>query len=255
MDNSLKQGFLLRWKKYFGDAPLPIALFYSDVLNDAEPARKSAGHRCMIADISRVFKGETLAFNNSNMGCAGGKRYCGFSNTIRPGFEYFLSYGIEGEMEGERYKNHPDTVIKLIKNTPTLKAPAAWLIAKPFEKLQADDQPGVILFFTTPDVLSGLFTLANYDRTDLFGVKAPFSAGCGSIIQYGFDENKREYPDCIMGMFDVSARPYVKAGTLSFAIPFKRFETLAGYMDESFLITRSWKTVEKRISAGITSES
>jgi hypothetical protein len=50
-------------------------------------------------------------------------------------------------------------------------------------------------------------------------------------------------------MFDSSARPYVQANLLSFAIPMKRFETLVGYMDECFLTTDTWKVMVKRISA------
>ena len=247
MKQSLKSDFISRWKKYFQEAPLPVALFYSNDLHHSEPAKSHSSHHCMIADISKVFSGHSLAFNTTNIGCGGGLRYCGFVDTLRPGFEYFLSYGIEGKMEGERYKIDPETVLELMKNAPKSKAPANWLIAKPFEKLDVEDNPEVILFFATPDVLAGLFTLANFDRSDLYGVKAPFSAGCGSIIQYPLLENSNDNPDCILGMFDSSARPYVQAGTLSFAIPFKRFETLVGYMDDSFLTTRTWKVMEKRI--------
>jgi len=248
MNTLLKLDFISRWKHYFHDASLPVALFYSNELHTAEPAKGNAFRHCIIADITRVFNGQSLAFNASNIGCSGGKRYCGFTDTLRPDFEFFLSSGIEGRLEGERYKKDPETVLELMKNAPLLKAPAKWLIAKPFEKLDADDQPEVILFFATPDVLAGLFTLANFDRTDLYGVKSPFSAGCGSIIQYPMLENDSENPDCILGMFDSSARPHVQAGTLSFAIPMKRFETLVGYMDDSFLTTGTWKVMEKRIS-------
>ena len=248
MNDSLKSDFISRWMKYFHDAPLPIALFYSNELHKVEPANKNISHYCMIADITKVFNGKSLAFNATNIGCTGGLRYCGFSDKLRPDFEFFLSYGKEGKMEGERYKKDPETVLELMKNAPKLKAPAAWLIAKPFEKLNADDNPEIILFFATPDVLAGLFTLANFDRSDLYGVKSPFSAGCGSIIQYPLLENNSDHPDCILGMFDSSARPYVQAGTFSFAIPMKRFETLVGYMDESFLTTETWKVIGKRIS-------
>lgn len=248
MNELLKSDFIDRWKKYFNGTSLPVALFYSDDLHNAEPAKKHASHHCIIADITRVFNGQSLAFNASNIGCGGGLRYCGFTENLRPGFEFFLSYGIEGKMEGERYKKDPETVLELMKRAPSMKAPGKWLIAKPFEKLDAEDNPEVILFFATPDVLAGLFTLANFDRSDLYGVKAPFSAGCGSIIQYSLLENNNENPDCILGMFDSSARPYVQANMLSFAIPIKRFEILVGYMDESFLTTGTWKVMEKRIS-------
>jgi uncharacterized protein (DUF169 family) len=247
MNELLKSDFINRWKKYFPGASLPVALFYSNDLHKAEPAKKHASHHCIIADITRVFNGHSLAFNASNIGCGGGLRYCGFTDKLRSGFEFFLSYGIEGKMEGERYKKDPETVLELLKNAPSIKTPATWLIAKPFEMLDAEDHPDVILFFATPDVLSGLFTLANFDRADLYGVKSPFSAGCGSIVQYPLLENNCENPDCILGMFDSSARPYVQAATLSFAIPMKRFETLVGYMDESFLTTATWKVMGKRI--------
>ena len=46
--------------------------------------------------------------------------------------------------------------------------------------LEQSDDPGTIIFFATPDVLSGLFTLANYDEAEPNGVFCPFSAGCGS---------------------------------------------------------------------------
>jgi hypothetical protein len=48
-------------------------------------------------------------------------------------------------------------------------------------------------------------------------------------------------------MFDVSARPFVKDGVLSFAAPMNKFEQMVEDMDESFLITGSWEKVSKRI--------
>jgi uncharacterized protein (DUF169 family) len=249
MNELLKSSFISSWKKYFPETQLPVAFFYSNELHGVEPAKKHEAHHCLIADLTRVFRGQSLAFDAGNIGCRGGRRYCGFSNVIAPDFEYFLSYGIPGKTEGERYKKDPETVKELMKNTPLLDAPATWLIVKPFEMLELNDEPEALIFFATPDVLAGLFTLANYDRTDLYGVKTPFCAGCGSVIQYPRLENQREQPDCILGMFDSSARPYVQANLLSFAIPMKRFETLVGYMDECFLTTDTWKVMVKRISA------
>ena len=55
-------------------------------------------------------------------------------------------------------------------------------------------------------------------------------------------------PRAVLGMFDVSARPCVPAGTLTFAVPFNKFQQMAGNMEESFLITGSWEKVRKRIS-------
>jgi hypothetical protein len=249
MDAVLKSTFINRWERYFDSAPLPIAFFFSDYLHGAVPAPKLPSHHCIVAGLARVFRGESLAFNRSNIGCGGGLRSCGFSDQWPPNLDFFLSYGIPGKMNGERYKKDPETVRELAKNAPAMQAPASWLIAKPLDQVGTDDEPEGLVFFATPDVLGGLFTLANYDRTDLYGVKAPFSAGCGSIFQYPFFENRSEKPDCILGMFDSSARPYVPEGVLSFAIPMIRFTQLVGYMDESFLITETWDFLRDRISA------
>jgi uncharacterized protein (DUF169 family) len=248
MNEKLKSTFITSWKRYFQEAPQPIAIFFSNELHNAEPAKKHEAHHCIMADLMRVSRGQSLAFSAENIGCGGGMRYCGYAKGMRPGFEFFLSTGIPGKMEGERYKKDPETVLDSLKKNPAMEAPASWMIAKPFDMLEPDDEPEVVIFFASPDVLSGLFTLANFDRSDVYGVKAPFGPGCGSVIHYPWLENKRENPDCIIGLFDPSARPYVKDNLLSFAIPMKRFEKLVGYMDESFLITKAWNTMQKRIS-------
>ncbi len=49
-------------------------------------------------------------------------------------------------------------------------------------------------------------------------------------------------------MFDISARPYVPSGVLTFTIPLKRLKQMVNNMDESFLITTTWEKVHQRIT-------
>ena len=72
-------------------------------------------------------------------------------------------------------------------------------------------------------------------------------SGCASIINYPYEEAQSEYPRCVLGMFDVSARPGVPSDRLTFAVPMKRFEQMVLNMDESFLITGSWKAIRDRL--------
>ena len=104
-----------------------------------------------------------------------------------------------------------------------------------------------MIFFAAPDVLSGLFTLASYDEAEPNGVFAPFGSGCSSIVQYPYLERKSVRPRAVVGMFDVSARPFVPANTLTFSVPMTKFVKMVENMDESFLITNSWRAVQKRI--------
>jgi len=163
------------------------------------------------------------------------------------GFEYFLSCGIPGELEGERYKKSPQIVKELLAKQPVFKAPARYIVFKRWDMLEALDKPEVVIFFSRPDVLSGLFTLAGFDVSEPNGVIAPFSSGCAAIVQNPYLEKDSSEPRGIIGMFDVSARPYVRADELTFAAPMNKFESMIGNMEESFLITQSWKMVQKRI--------
>jgi len=56
-----------------------------------------------------------------------------------------------------------------------------------------------------------------------------------------------DHPRAVLGMFDVSARPFVSGEVLSFSVPMNKFVTMIGNMEESFLITQSWSKVQKRI--------
>ena len=151
-----------------------------------------------------------------------------------------LEQELEVHLEADRT---PELVRELFKDVPVFTAPAKYLIFKRWDALDEKDQPQVVVFFAPPDVLSGLFTLANFDEADLNGVYCPFCAGCGSIVKYPFIERESSRPRAVLGMFDVSARPFVPAATLSFALPMNKFTAMVGDMDESFLITKSWKAV------------
>lgn len=247
MDIKLKDKFIELWKKYFNGAELPITFYYTGEEGHAELVKPGSVPRCVIGALSNVRKGKSLCFDIGSVGCFGGKRYLGFAEKIRPDFEYFLSCGIPGELEGERYKKSPELVRELVKNSPVFKAPAQYVVFKRWDKLEESDNPEVVIFFAEPDVLSGVFTLANFDEALPNGVIAPMGSGCGTIIQYPYLEKDSEHPRGVLGMFDISARPYVPASVITFAAPMKKFVAMIENMEESFLITGSWKAVQKRI--------
>ncbi len=247
MDMRLKAYFLERWKKYFGGAELPVTCWYTDDERAAERAKPPAGHRCFLSDMEKVRQGQSLLFDVATVGCSGGKRYLGFSDEAMPNFDYFLSCGIPGKLEGERYKKSPELVREFDRCAPSFAAPARHIVFKRWDRLEEADTPAVAVFFAPPDVLSGLFTLSNFDEADLNGVYCPFSAGCGSIVKHPFLEKVSPRPRAVLGMFDVSARPFVPGSALSFAVPMNKFTAMVENMDESFLVTKSWKAVQGRI--------
>jgi len=249
MDIAMKQKFADLWSKYFPGADLPIVFYYTDREDVGEMLKPSTNHRCIIGDLAKVIRGKSLRFDIDNVGCAGGKRYLGFTKDILPYFEYFLSCGIPDKLEGERYKKSPELVKAVMEFQPWTAAPSKYIVFKRWDKIERDEDPSVAIFFAMPDVLSGLFTLANFDSVDPQGVIAPFGAGCSSIVMSPYVELKSANPKPVIGMFDVSARPYVKPQVLTFAVPWPKFTSMLGNMEESFLITKSWAKVRKRINA------
>jgi hypothetical protein len=245
MDLAFKRRFTVLWHRYFPEAELPIGYYYTDETPVRQPA-PSERHQCVICELARVRRGHDLAFDVDTVRCGGGKRYLGFVQEMRPNFAYFLSCGIEGEMEGERYKKSPELVREYLQQQPAFEAPGRFIVFKRWDRMEATDEPLALAFFAPPDVLSGLFTLANYDEVEE-AVRAPFAAGCASIVYHAYHELQSQRPRAILGMFDVSARPCIPSDVLTLTIPWPKFVSMVEHVEESFLITRSWERVSARI--------
>jgi hypothetical protein len=259
MDTTFRQKFVTLWRKYFNNAELPLAYYYSDAPGRAEVPKPGSVPRCFIGALGKVREGRSLAFEKNSVGCAGGKRYLGFEGKLAPNFEYFLSCGIRGQMEGERYKKSPELVKETMKEWPVFRAAGKYIIFKRWDQLDEEDDPAVVVFFAEPDALAGLFTLTTFDEAGQDMVRVPFGSGCSTIVQYPFGsgcstivqypylEVNVPNPRAVIGMFDISARPYVPANVLSYAVPMSKFAGMVDNMEESFLITASWAKVQKRI--------
>ncbi|MCF8331238.1 MAG: DUF169 domain-containing protein [Bacteroidales bacterium] len=247
MDIKLKDNLIKKWHRYFPGAELPLVFFYQKVPSGIPFAEIPKGHRCIFADINRVRNGHSLAFNKENIGCGGGQKYAGYRSGMAPNFEYFLSCGIEGQLEGERYKQDPETVKQMMMNFPETDAGGYSLVFKRWDKLLKQDQPEGVVCFGTADLISGLFMLANYDRPGNDNVISTMGSGCSQVILYPYLERNKKQQKAYLGMFDPSARPFIPENMLSFATPFERFREMSDNMDESFLITNTWKTLSKRM--------
>jgi hypothetical protein len=178
--------------------------------------------------------------------------YLGYDEERSENFRYFLSFGKPGVVEGERYKKSPELVDEIGARHVFLPAEGKQYLFRRWDQLTGTDNPDVVIFFARPEVLSALFTLANFDQADPDGVICPFGSGCSSIIHYARREQQQVHPRAVLGMFDPSARPCVDIDILTFSVPMKRFETMIAGMEESFLVTRTWEKVQRKIARSNT---
>jgi uncharacterized protein (DUF169 family) len=248
VDIKFKENFIVLWKRFFDEAELPITFYYTDEEGHAELVKPDTiARRCLIEALSLVRMGKALCFDAKSIGCSGGQQCLGFRETGEPNDKYFISTGIPGKVEGEHYLKTPEIADEWLKHMPSFKAPAKYIVFKRWDTLNETDKPEVTTFFASPDTLSGLIALANFDETDPNYVLSPYTSGCGSIVLYPFLEKDSVHPRAVIGLFDVSPRKYIPDNTLSFSVPMLKFERMVRNMEESFLTTNSWKAVQKRI--------
>ncbi|MFC2084953.1 DUF169 domain-containing protein [Bacteroidota bacterium] len=247
MNLRIKNKFTTIWNEYFPGANLPFIFYYTDDWDKIKDLNKPNSDHCLIRDVSDVRNGMSIYFENDSIKCMGGRRYLGYSSELRNNFEYFLSCGLEGTVVGERYKKSPELVKELLEKQPPYKAPGKFLILKRWDKLEIIDEPVAVIFIDSGDVLSGLTVLSNFAEKDLNTVIAPFCSGCSSIFYYPYHESLKDNPKVTLGMFDITARPYIGKHELSIAVSYKKFVNMIDDYSESFLITDSWEKIRKRI--------
>jgi len=240
-----------KYERFIGRLGLgehPLGFFYSDEEPTQGLRPREGGRECLIAFLKRArHQGETVYFDEHHSGCPGGAYYLGFRPASLPKIEYFLSCGIPGEMEGERYIKTPERAREYFTSFRPRKARARYGIFKALDRLAQSEEPEVVIFFAPPDVLSGLAVLVCYAAERSDAVHVPFSSGCGAMVTHPLREAEGENPRAVLGMFDVSARPFVEPNVLTFALPTELFRIMLDNQDESFLITESWQKVRERI--------
>lgn len=234
------QTFQQKYREAFGNAvPLPVAFGYSH--NPVAEVKRIP--RCMIGAIRKVCGGEPLTLSADNVLCGGGSLYTTFA-PMQDRIPAFVS-------ETEHYKRTPEQVRRYIHNLDIQLAEKPYLNFIPIDKLSSFDDVEGILFFASPDVLSGLCSWAFYDNDADDAVSVRFASGCCSIVTFAVNENRKNGRSCFVGMLDPSARPLVPADELTFVIPVNRFREMMRTMEDSALFRKAYSIVKKRINGEI----
>lgn len=238
-----KHHFIVLWKKYFGASELPLIYYFTD---EEESRCNTITHeeRFIISDLARVRKGAVMVYDVKYIGCKGGILYTGI-NATEGKDPAAWARNLE-KLIGEKQSGFGISEQELDK-APTFKAPARYLVFKRWDKIRESDQPDVVVFFATPDVISGLFVLSNYRGSEPNMAISPGASGCGSLLAFPYLQKQSRVPLAVIGMFDPSARVFLDPNLLSFAVPFSKFIEMVDVLEEGVLEEKGWEPLRKRM--------
>lgn len=240
LSNMTPQEFIQKFREAFGEAaPLPIAFWYGDEAVNVE----SRVPRCMIGAIRKVCEGGALTLTAENVQCGGGALYTAFC-PMPERVPLFVS-------ETEHYKQKPEQVRSYVESLEIEITNKPYLNFVSVDKLDSWEGVEAVVFFATPDILSGLCTWAFYDNDADNAVVTRFASGCAAVVSFATIENRKCGRSCFLGMFDPSARPFVPKNELTFAIPMSRFREMLRTMPASALYQKAFSVVKRRINGEI----
>ncbi len=229
--------FVKNYREAFGlKTALPLLLGYSD--HPLAQTEKIGG--CFFKGLKAARDGVPVSLSAEIIGCGGGKLYTGFSDMPErvPGFVSLK----------EKYKKTPEMVAEYVDSLGMKRAEKKYLNFVRIDKVESFDGFEGIMFYATPDMLSGLCGWAFYDTNAPDAVVAKFGSGCSTVVSMTVVENDRKGYRCFLGLFDPSVRPYVGANELAFTIPMSRFQVMMETMRQCFLFdSHAWKKVKERL--------
>ncbi len=233
----------------------PVVMSTSNEIPAGAIQFKQGARGCVVSLFTAASHGKTAVVDAETTGCMGGSIGMGFCDQfpdIPGGMEYFLSTGYgEGYREGEGYKKTPELAKAFMDELPATVNSEKYVVFSPLEAIDADSNPPLLVsFIVNVDQLSALIVLANYGRVTNDNAAVQFAAGCHSIFLLPLAESKKPLPKAIIGLTDVTARPFVEADKLSFTVPWSMFQEMENNVEGSFLEKHDWKKVKERIAKG-----
>ena len=229
--------FIESYREAFGEnAQLPLLFGYSDT--PVAKTGKIGG--CFFKGLQAAREGTPVALSVDVIGCGGGKLYTGFTDMPEhvPNYVSLI----------EKYKRTPEMVADYVKRLEIPRATKPYLNFVRIDMAQSFEGFEGVMFYATPDMLSGLCGWAFYDTNEPDAVVSQFGSGCSNVVSMTVVENARGGRRCFLGLFDPSVRPWVGPNELSFTVPMCRFTAMLDTMRQCFLFgSHAWEKLKARL--------
>lgn len=151
-------------------------------------------------------------------------------------------------MDGELYCDSPDKLRQIFDYIDPRPAPKRFCVIKPLNLFSAKEKPELIAFFARPETLCGLHQLSAFVTNDPEVVASPWGAACTNLITWPLKYLARGENRAVLGGWDPSARKFFKTDELTFTVPYTMFSHMLERFEGSFLTTKTWATVRKKIA-------
>ncbi|MDL2228210.1 DUF169 domain-containing protein [Bacteroidales bacterium OttesenSCG-928-K03] len=231
--------FIAYYKQAFGEnVELPLGFWYSEE-SVAEPIEHKG---CFISVFNTIVQeGTTFSGKSEDISCPGGRLWSGFVPQ-RSNLAHFVSMT-------ERFKKDEALAAEFLDGFPREEQAGKYINVARIDKIETFDNLEGLIFFATPDILSGLVSWCLFDTNEPDAVSVPFGSGCSSIITQVLMENKNHTKRTFIGMFDPCARLCVEENILTYAVPINRFKEMCETLVDTCLIntTKDWQKVKDRI--------
>ncbi len=235
--------------KGYSPDPCELPTREKEMTNEIDWGKTFGQFSCVIGKIWLARKKNTCAyFSSTQFGCPGGAFWLGFNKPQTETIIHYVSSGIQGQMEGEHYCDSPDNLRKIFEYVDPVPAAKEYCVFKPISQFEEDETPVLISFFTRPEPLNGLHQLAAFVTNNPEVVASPWSAACGSLAVWPLHYLEKGKSKAVVGGWDPSARKFFKTDELSFTIPFSMFIQMLNQYNDSFLKTKTWENVHKKIN-------
>jgi uncharacterized protein (DUF169 family) len=203
---------------------------------------------CVIGQLWVARKKRAAAyFDHEQFGCIGGAFFLGFLKPQLDFIVHYVSTGIPGVVEGERYLPTPQITRAFYEHLDPRPAPRRFCVFKPLSQFDPDEEPELVIFFARPETISGLHQLATFVTGDLEAVQSPFGAGCANMVTWPIKYLEQGKLKAVLGGWDPSERRFIKADEITFTVPYEMFLRMLDQWPQSFLTADAWSQVKKRI--------
>ena len=233
-----------------GFAPKPgrLPTVEEEARREVDFAALAGNFSCVIGMIWLARKKRSVAwFDRERFGCLGGAFFLGFMQQQLELNIHYVSTGIPGVLEGERYLASPAVTRKFYTGIDPRPAPKSFCVFKPLSQFAEGEAPELVTFFGRPEVISGLHQLATFVTDDFHAVQSPFGSGCANMVTWPLKYLEEGRLNAVLGGWDPSDRPFMKTDELTFTVPVSMYRMMLDRWRESFLTASGWKSVVKKI--------